>query len=60
MPLTYQEQYIILHGYKDLIPYRWYTNDRKKIENIYKRAIEQNKTWRELTGWNDDKKGNDL
>lgn len=61
LPLTYQEQYIMLHGYKDLIPARWFPLKKgQTVESIYKKAIEKGVTWRKLTGWNGDKTGNDL
>lgn len=61
IPLTYKDQYIIIHGYNDLIPEMWYPFKRgETAEDIYRKAIEKETTWRKLTGWNDDKKGDDL
>lgn len=61
IPLSYQEQYILVHGYGDLIPNGWFSSKvYKSIEEVYKTALEKGITWRELTGWNEDMKGNDL
>ena len=61
MPLTYQEQYILIHGYTDLIPVNWFYSDKyKSVEDVYRTAINNGVTWRELTKWNDDKSGSDL
>lgn len=55
--MTYMEQYAIIHGYIDLIPEKWfYSKKYKSIEDVYKKCIETGKTWRELTGWNEDQK----
>lgn len=61
IPLSYKEQYILIHGYHDLIPEMWYPFKKgETAEDIYREAIERGITWRKLTGWNTDKTGNDL
>lgn len=61
IPFSYREQYIMLHGYSDLLPVKWFYSDKyKSVEDVYRAAIENGVTWRKLTNWNEDKKGNDL
>lgn len=59
--MTNQEKYIIIHGYHDLIPVAWFSSKKyKSVEEVYKEALKKEVTWRELTGWNEDKKENIL
>lgn len=54
--IDYAELYIQLHGVNDLIPIKWFSSKKyKSIDEVYKDAVLKNKTWRELTGWNEDK-----
>ena len=53
---TNQDKYIMLYGYDDLIPEKWFDSSKyKSVEEVYGACLEQEKTWRELTGWNKDK-----
>ena len=55
--IDYTELYIRIHGMNDLIPTKWFSSKKyRSIDDVYKDAVLKNKTWRELTGWNDDKK----
>ena len=55
--MDYMEQYIQLFGMNDLIPEKWfYSKKYKSVEEVYEACVKTGKTWRELTGWNEDRK----
>lgn len=51
-----KRRYILMFGIRDLIPEPWFGSSRfHTVEDVYKACVEQNTTWRELTGWNYDR-----
>ena len=57
--MDYMEQYIQMFGYSDLIPIKWFSSTKfKSVEEVYEISVKSAKTWREVTGWNDDKNKN--
>lgn len=54
--MDYLEQYIQLFGSADLIPIKWFSSEKfKTVDEVYEKAVKSLKTWREITGWKDDK-----
>lgn len=49
--------YVEMFGMNDLIPVKWFNSKiYKSVDAVYAECVKQQRTWRELTGWNEDKK----